>query len=103
MQTCIFEAKYQIFNNYRIFTYISSKGYFKYDFFEGNAYDFLGMYEKYQVIVFVEVQLIKITFFKDEQTRSTQNVVNTSMFKSEYYSIYKYEIFTHISSKGIFE
>ena len=61
------------------------------------------MYEKYQVIVFVEVQLIKIIFFKDEQTRSTQNVVNTSMFKSEYYSIYKYEIFTHISLKGIFE
>ena len=61
------------------------------------------MYEKYQVIVFFEVQLIKIIFFKDEQTRSTQNVVNTSMFKSEYYSIYKYEIFTHISSKGIFE
>ena len=60
------------------------------------------MYEKYQVIVFVEVQLI-FFFFKDEQTRSTQNVVNTSMFKSEYYSIYKYEIFTHISLKDSFE
>ena len=47
------------------------------------------MYEKYQVIVFVEVQLIKNIFLKDEQTRSTQNVVNTSMFKSEYYSIWK--------------
>ena len=54
------------------------------------------------MIVFVEVQLIKIMFFKDEQRRSTQNVVNTSMFKSEYHSIYKYEIFTHISSKGDF-
>ena len=40
------------------------------------------MYEKYQVIVFVEVQLIKNHFFKNEQTRSTQNVVNTSMLIS---------------------
>ena len=50
-------------------------------FFEGNAYDFSGMYKKYQVIVFVEVQLV-FFFLKDEQTKSTQNVVNTSMFKS---------------------
>ena len=71
-------------------------------FFKGIAFDFFEMYEKYQVIVFVEVQLIKIIFFLNEQTRSTQNVVNTSMFESEYYNIYKYEIFTHISSKGDF-
>ena len=32
-------------------------------FFKGIAYDFLEMYEKYQVIVFVEVKLIKNHFF----------------------------------------
>ena len=60
------------------------------------------MYEKYQVIVFVEVQLIKIHFCKNGQTRGNQNIVKTSMFESEYNNIYKYEIFTHISSKGNF-
>ena len=55
-----------------------------------------------KLYVFVEVQLIKIKFCKNGQTRGNQNIVKTSMFESEYYNIYKYEIFTHISSKGDF-
>ena len=55
-----------------------------------------------QEFVFVEVQLIEIHFCKNGQTRGNQNIVKTSMFQSECYNIYKYEIFTHISSKGDF-
>ena len=55
---------------------------------EINAYDFLGMYKKYQVIVFVKVQLIKIIFFKDEQTRSTQ-ICSKSLFLAKIPSFLK--------------
>ena len=52
-----------------------------------------------KLFVFVEVQLIKIHFCKNGQTRGNQNIVKTTIFKSEYYNIYKYKIFTDISSK----
>ena len=52
-----------------------------------------------KLFVFVEVQLIIIHFCKNGQTRGNQNLVMTSMFESEYYNIYKYKIFTDISSK----
>ena len=58
------------------------------------------MYEKYKVIV--EVQLIKINFCKNGQTRGNQNIVKTSMFELGYYNYYKYEIFTHIFSKKFY-
>ena len=55
-----------------------------------------------KLYVFVEVQLIKIKFVKMGKQEGNQNIVKTRMFESEYYNIYKYEIFTHISSKGDF-